>query len=204
MPGHVDGHKLTEWTFPEEFPSNILVPNFYIGYEAFRQIPQPTTYRAVFVTRDPRDITVSWYFSMRESHPPMGSVPQVRKKLKSIGKKKGIEISIDHLYDMGVYSSIKERDNKSEENENVKVFEFRELTEKTKNKFNEPLNFSSFDIPKKTVEEVIEEMGFENQTGREKGGVDTESHFRKGETGDWKNRFYEGIESHFEKRFAEA
>ena len=68
--------------FPNDIPTGRSVLSLFISYGGFKAIPKPDLHRAFFVVRDPRDIVVSEYYSLRNSHAPMGDIPQVRKVLR--------------------------------------------------------------------------------------------------------------------------
>jgi len=200
LPNHVDPRKITERRFPEGFPEGIMVPNLYIGYNAFEEIPKPEKYKAFFVFRDPRDITVSWYFSMKNSHPMMGSLKEIRSILKNKNKKDGLIWCIKKLEEKGMYSAIKEWVEKCEEKENQKVFKYKSLTgdrqvEVLKNLF----EFLNVQISQKVIKEISTQLSFENRAKREKGDENKGSHLRKGKSGDWKNHFDHDIKKEFSK-----
>ncbi|MEL6223180.1 MAG: sulfotransferase, partial [Cyanobacteria bacterium J06627_8] len=61
----------------EPFPKNVIVSPLYTNFENFRKIPKVDDYRAFFVMRDPRDLVVSWYFSVRYSHPLINRIDEI-------------------------------------------------------------------------------------------------------------------------------
>ena len=69
FPGGIDPRKMTEIRFEAPLPPGTIVSPLYLDYPGFRSIPKPDSYRAFFVMRDPRDILVSWYLSIKHYHP---------------------------------------------------------------------------------------------------------------------------------------
>jgi len=50
-----------------------------MSYDLYEEIQKPERYRTIYVQRDPRDVIVSWYWSMLETHVLMGKVGKYRK-----------------------------------------------------------------------------------------------------------------------------
>lgn len=95
--GVYPGHRY-EWDeFHSSFPRYLFVPNLYISYGSYEEIRKPPNYKAVYVLRDPRDIVVSWYYSMRYSHRLMGKVTRHRKVLETKNKSEGLAYCIKAL-----------------------------------------------------------------------------------------------------------
>lgn len=83
--------------FKKSFPKYTFVPGLYIPYELYREIKKPDKHKTIYVIRDPREVVVSWYYSMRYTHSLMGTVRYHRRKLKQLGESEGIEYCIKHL-----------------------------------------------------------------------------------------------------------
>jgi len=87
-----------EWNeFHASFPPYHFIPGLYISYGAFEEIRKPSRYAVFYVLRDPRDITVSWYFSMLHTHRLAGKVPQHRAVLRERSRSDGLMYAIDVL-----------------------------------------------------------------------------------------------------------
>lgn len=188
--------------FSKTFPKNSVVSPLYIDYEGFEKIDKPKKYRGFFVYRDPRDVTVSWYFSIRNTHPTMdsGRVSENRKKLKSLDKKEGLMYSIKYLNNYGLYDAQRSWLN-SEENPRIKKVYYEKLTGKNQlERVKELLKHCKIDIPKNSIENLIEAHSFERKShGRKKGRESLDSHLRKGVSGDWENHFDTEVKKFFEK-----
>lgn len=81
--------------FKRTFPRGVYVPGLYISYDLYEEIIKPTSYRTVYVMRDPRDIVVSWYWSMKETHTIMGKVSKYRAALNELNFDEGLHYCID-------------------------------------------------------------------------------------------------------------
>ena len=91
------GHRY-EWDeFHKRFPLYHFVPALFISHGQYEEIIKPTDHRAFYVMRDPRDIVVSWYHSMRDTHRLTGKVAKHRAVLRSASFDEGITYSIETL-----------------------------------------------------------------------------------------------------------
>ena len=105
MPGGFDPRNLLERTFDTSFPPNTIISPLYITYENYKQIPKSENHRTFFIMRDPRDIAVSWYFSVKHSHVPIGQIAEFRDKLNQLDISEGLKFAIDFLGDFGIFEA---------------------------------------------------------------------------------------------------
>ncbi len=78
------------------FPAHCYV-QLYLSYPDYAGLLKRPPYRAFYVARDPRDIVVSWYFSMRDTHRELGRVPDLRRELRTLSFSDGLLFSIEDL-----------------------------------------------------------------------------------------------------------
>jgi hypothetical protein len=198
MPGHVDPRNLNERIIPDGFPEGSLVTHLYIGYNAFDAIPKPDNYRAFFVQRDPRDITVSWYFSMKHSHPPMGDIARRRHTLQNMNKEEGLRWAIDELEQVGLYGALRSWARNESASEAIRIVRFEDLTGADQvDEVEELFGWLGIPVDRATISSILEDLSFEKKSGREQGQEDRKAHLRKGEHGDWQNHFDEGLSEYF-------
>src|SRR6185295_6056125 len=86
FPGGVDTRRITERTFEAEFPRRTIVTPIYIDLPGFQRLPRPDNHRAFFVPRDPRDVVIAWYCSVKLSDKVMGLIGAVREKLRVLSE----------------------------------------------------------------------------------------------------------------------
>ncbi|WP_448599603.1 sulfotransferase domain-containing protein [Thermoleptolyngbya sp.] len=183
--------KLSERVFDKPFPDNTIITPLYADYSSFCKAKSMTKSQtfAFFVTRDPRDILISWYFSMKYSHPVIvDNILSIRNLLNSMSEKDGLRKSIHLLANFDLFMSIRSWAEAPLKDKSVATVKYEDLT--AENNFEVFMNlFTNFgiDVPKSIMREVLEENRFEYLTGRKRGIQDLDSHFRKGIEGDWIN-----------------
>jgi hypothetical protein len=187
----------------KEFPKNSLISPLYIDHSTFTKIPKPKDYRAFFVTRDPRDILVSWYFSTKFSHGKDGYLNKYISDLTQINDiEEGLLYSVDALDEFGLWKTINSWQN-SYNPKYEKIVRFEDLTGKNQlEHWTDLLTFLELPVDQSKLASVLSTYNFEYWTkGRKKGEEDQSSHMRKGISGDWKNYFSPQLEKIFEDRF---
>lgn len=176
-----------EWNeFQERFPEFTFVPGLYISYPAFEEIVKPRSWKAFYVLRDPRDVVVSWYYSMLETHALMGKVPKHRKVLRQLSFEEGISYSIKVLnlkfqfMRTWVYNS---------SDPNVLLVRFEDLVTDPFEGFVTIFNFCQIDIPDQVLKTVLEDYTKEEMRRRDlQGRIGSKSHYRE-TSADWREIF---------------
>ena len=180
------------------FPKRTIAGSLHINFENFLAISKPEHYKAFFVTRDPRDIVVSWYFSSKYSHVLSEKVAKNRQKLNELSLEEGLLYSIENLSNFGLFKALYSWIKAPGQDENILIFKFEDLTSAN--------NFSAFKtlfqhcdvrIPDKVLSQLLQDYSFEKLTGRKQGQENKSSHLRKGLVGDWKNYFNDEILERF-------
>jgi hypothetical protein len=185
-----DPRSYDERFFSRPFPKYTIATRLYLNYSCFRNLTKPSDYRAFFVLRDPRDIVVSWYYSMKNTHPINGveSRRETRKRLREISKVEGLCWAIQELADYGLFNAQKSWIDVDDSD--VRVFKYEDLT--GNNQFQEMKQLFShctISIPDAKLRDLLHRHGFESTEKRQKGEEDRSSHRRKGEWGDWVDHF---------------
>lgn len=198
LPGGYDPRNIVDRTFNVPFSKNTIVSPLYIDFENYENIPKPKYHKTFFVMRDPRDITISWYFSSRYSHPLMGKLSEIREVLTNVSLADGILYSIEILHDNGLFAALHSWADAPKKDQNVLLLRFEEITTPDNFKVFKKL-FSHCDIhmPEKMIYQLLEDHRFERLTKRKQGEENMSAHLRKGISGDWKNYFDNKIVAKF-------
>jgi len=196
----IDVRNYHERYYTHAFPARRIVTSLYINFDAFRMMPKPSEYRAFFVMRNPRDLTVSYYFSMAFTHTPMGDIPQKRAVLRSMEQREGIMWTIKYLNDYGLYEALRSWSNADAQDPNVKVFQLEDISgPSATDTVTRLLRHCDIRVPLEEVGELLNKYSFKAMKARDHRRVDGLSHYRSGKPGDWKRYFDDELENYFRK-----
>ena len=178
------------------FPHKRIITPLYVDYPTFASIPDLDERRGFMVIRDPRDILVSWYFSMKVSHVAMGGrlLEGIRSELQGLGKEDGFCHAIWALDTRaGMWDAL--RTWAEADDRRVMVVKYRDLTSPSDGPgtFKKVLEHCDVPLPMNDVVALYEDHSFEKLAGRERGNEDQQAHLRKGVVGDWENHFTERV-----------
>jgi hypothetical protein len=170
-------------------PIGAIVSPLYIRYGDFLVMDKPKSYKAFYVIRDPRDLVISDYFSLRYSHSSNPYVIEMRHKLSSMSINDGIEKRIRN-FEFGYFSVLKEWIKANHDN-NLQVYKYEDLFGPEKRDFiKNLLAHCCIYMPEKTINYLMDRYSFEKFSGgRIPGEEDIHSHYRSGKAGDWKKYF---------------
>lgn len=196
MPGKVDERKLTSRYFIEPFPENRIITPLYIDKTCYDTIQKPAIYKSFCIIRDPRDILVSWYFSIRDTHPVMGQIPELRKYLQNHTLEEGLIYSIQFLHEFGLFDAIRSWGIESSTHEMLKV-KFEYLTGKDKGQaLKELFEHCNIYLNKEQFSFILRSYSFSKMKAADKnnGG---KSHYRSGRSNEWTLYFNNTVERRF-------
>ena len=192
-----DEWKYADCNFDMELPKRTIALHLYIGYPTYGTIPKPAAHRTFFMMRDPRDLVVSWYFSTRYSHVPMGYIPEYRKILEKMDKTEGLKHTIDVLQ-QGIFPMQRSWARAPESADNIRVLRYEDLSGDNRMFLRQLFDYLDIELPEREFAALYERHRFEKKAqGRPQGSEDQWSHYRKGVAGDWKNHFDASIASYF-------
>lgn len=188
-PGASDPVKLTEGRVREPLPPRTIA-TFYLGYEGFASIPKPARYRAFFVARDPRDLVVSWYFSMRNSHELLSDyLARLRTRLREMPRREGLRHAMEQMAEAkAIFPALRSWIDAEERDPNVRVVRFEDLTGPGRvGVFQDLFAHCDIGLSDDDLERLLEDHSFSRLSGRRPGKEDRHAHMRKGVAGDWRN-----------------
>ncbi|MGH9890429.1 MAG: sulfotransferase domain-containing protein [bacterium] len=198
LPGGADYRPLNQRGFERPFPQRTIVSPLYVDFENYGGFPKPDLSRAFFVMRDPRDVLVSWYFSISHSHPSVGVVEGVREVLATKSLTDGLLYCIDALEEKGLFPALRSWAS-APTGYAVKLVRFEELV--GRNNFQvvkDLLIHCDIRMNDDVLRELLGQYSFERMSGgRKPGEEERDSNYRKGTPGDWKNYFDPVIDTRF-------
>lgn len=175
------------------FPPGTIVTPFYLDYGDFVKIPKPPGYKAFFVMRDPRDFLISWYLSVRYSHPLNPYIKEQRKILKKMDDDDAVIYLINTIFNETnvQYNAMKNWYSEGKHDESVMLVRYEDLISPAgPGVFTELFNHIQVDIKKRQLEKLLTKYSFSKLSGGRKPGEENiKNHYRKGISGDWKNYF---------------
>ncbi|MEH1124345.1 sulfotransferase domain-containing protein [Micromonospora sp. CPCC 206061] len=178
--------------YPDAIPPGRVASSLFISYKRFSTIPKPENYRAFFIMRDPRDIVVSSYFSLRSSHTPMGDILQHRKILQEIPFKEGMLHVISHLKERGLFASLRSWV-AAPSAETFRLFQYEDLIgERQLDEVEKLMRHCGIPIPRSDLTALLDRHSF-SRMRKDSGEAGPVSHYRKGKAGDWRNHFDDDI-----------
>jgi hypothetical protein len=201
LPTKGDPRKLTERIFEHPFPGNCIVSPLYMDYNSYDSIPKPGSYKTFCIIRDPRDIIVSWYFSVKYSHPLMGKIPRHREILHQLSLSRGLIYCIEYLHDFGLFDSLKSWINIPANDSHIKVFPFEDIVDVNRQftVISELFSHCHISLDTNETRHLLHKYHFQQLQKKESGKSTNISHYRKGVPGNWKEYFDEDVTKAFEK-----
>jgi hypothetical protein len=167
-------------------------------------MPKPDIYKAFWVMRDPRDIVVSRYYSLRFTHAlTYDGIADRRAELERMSESEGFSALIEaietHPYDRVSYTVLDEWIN-ARNDSNVLLVKYEDLAGPgSQEEFRRIFDFCGIEIPEDDLNALLDRYSFERLSGRRAGNEDQHSHYRKGKAGDWKNHFSEEHKAAFKR-----
>jgi hypothetical protein len=187
-----------KWKHPQPFPSGRVVSTLFLSHKQFTAIPKPDGHRAFFVLRDPRDVVVSYYFSTRSSHTPMGDIPQVRRVLQERSREEGLRYVIDHLAGKGVFRAMRSWVT-APAGDGIRVVRYEDLIgERQREEVDRLFGHCGIHLPPPELTALLSRYSFSSMRGQP-AGTETISHYRKGRPGDWRNHFDDDLYQAFDE-----
>lgn len=198
LPGGIDQRPVNARVFEPPFPPRTIVAPIYIDFPGFQKIPKPENHRGFFVTRDPRDIVTSWYFSVKLSHKLVDGIGGTRAQLQELPEKTGFQHAIDFVEERGLFDGLGSWGVRVDD-PRLRVFRYEDLTgDDQQRTWKNLLTQCEIPLPDDILQQLLDENSFRTMTeGRERGTEDVRAHLRKGVHGDWRNHFTPAIEKKF-------
>ena len=162
-----------------------VYPTVYVTKDEFLQATLPEKWHRFIIIRDLRDTLVSGYFSIKNSHPPVGPIPQWRQELSSMSQEEGLLWVFENW--LPASAAIQA----SWVKENEPIIKYEDLLANDIDILTKIIiDDAHYPISKTELERIIIAHRFESMSGgRQRGEEDLNAHERKGIAGDWKTHF---------------
>lgn len=196
----IDSRSYQDRIYVQPFETGRIITPLYLTFEAFNRMPKPDSYKAFFVMRDPRAITVSYYFSARYTHTSMGDVPEKRRILQQMSLKDGLVWTIRYLHSYGLYEALRSWKDAEEKDQNVLAVKLEHLRGLHKRKwFTEILQHCDIQVPNELLDALLRKYSFEEMKKRDHRVVAGISHYRDGAPHGWREYFDSDIKEEFRR-----
>lgn len=179
--------------------SPVYLPTW--GFNEF--IPATLPMRRFVVIRDLRDTLVSWYFSVKHSHPLVEKnttdfLAPWRQRLQSSSIEDGLIMVLEERMDPIAQiqrSWLKAGD---------LVLRYEDMLADEQGAFQRIFEHCELDVEDSVRRAAVDRHSFESRTGRKRGEEDLSAHHRKGVAGDWQNHFTPRVVEAFKQRFGDV
>jgi hypothetical protein len=186
----------------ENIPKGVIVSPLYITLEHFTGFTADEDYRAFYITRDPRDIVVSSYFSLRYSHAARADyVRNQRRELERLSEEDGIAKLIGDLARFLCQVMLPWR---RAGDPRIRVFRYEDVFGPGQLAvLGDIVHHCQLALASSDRERLAEKYAFKRISGRNPGAADHKKHYRKGISGDWRNYFTKEHKNFFKQEAGE-
>lgn len=179
-------------------PKNIIVSPLYCSNHGFTKMIKAPNFVAFYVIRDPRDLLVSDYFSLKETHPVISKFIQDRRQeLESLSKEEGIQMLLESHFESRFMNILEQW--VSNPNPNIHIIKFEEFpgafSQKTLTEF---LSKIKLNLTSDQIDHLCKKYSFKT-IQKNQGG-----HYRQGKHGDWKNHLNSDHIKFFKEKYGES
>ena len=184
--GRLDPRPFDQRFIGKPFPRHTIATPLYMDWGSYDSIPKPEAFRTFFVMRDPRDVLVSLYFSMRESHVLQGRVAQIREQLQGLSLEDGLAHEMGRMRKEKFFHQMRSWYERRGD-ENIRVVRFEDVVGPEQFQHMRSLfDHIGIAISDAELERLLDKYSF-GKLKKESGDGGKPSHYRKGSAGDWQN-----------------
>ena len=141
---------------------------------------------------------VSWYYSARFSHNLIDPIPWLRQRLNAVDFEAGMIFLIDTLAEWGFFDCQRSWFARGRADPAVRIFRYEDLAKDEVAFLRDLFGYLDVRMSDDEFTGLSERHAFAKYAkGREKGIEDQTSHYRRGSSGDWQEKFTERIRNHF-------
>ena len=179
-------------------PLHTVLTHLYASYGTYAAIPKPARFKTFYIVRDPRDAVVSWYYSARFSHNLIDPIPWLRERLNAVDFEDGIIFLIDALAEWGFFECQRSWFTDGRSDPAVRIFRYEDLAKDEVAFLRDLFGYLEVGMSDEAFTSLSERHAFVRYAkGRNKGMEDQNSHYRRGSSGDWQEKFTDRVRDHF-------
>jgi lipopolysaccharide transport system ATP-binding protein len=161
--------------------------------------------RILHVRRDPRDVLVSVYFSLKLSHSARPEHEDWQEKLQTLSEEDGLLLLTEEENLLPLWIPILDSYREKGETEGCLALEFAEIVTNPYLHVKSYLESAGLDVDTQWLRDTLEARSFERLSGgRMPGQENVRHHYRKGTTGDWRNHFTPRVKERFRENYGPA
>ncbi len=180
----------------QAIPDGTIVSPLYIRASDFLESYRNRPFRAFYVIRDPRDLVVSDYFSLKDTHPIQNEYyAEWRYRLNCMDQESGIMARIENM-DWNFFEPL--RGWAEVKHPDIRIIKFEDFFgPEQRGQFLELLAFLQLDVSESLVDKLLEKRSFANKAKQK--NKEGKSHYRSGKVGDWRNYFTDAHVNRFKE-----
>jgi hypothetical protein len=180
-------------------PLHTVLTHLYASYDTYAAIPKPQRFKTFYIVRDPRDAVVSWYYSARFSHNLIDPIPWLRERLDAVGFEDGMIFLIDTLAEWQFFDCQRSWFARGRSDPAIRIFPYEDLAQDEVAFLRDLFGYLDVRMSEHEFTGLSERHAFAKYAkGRNKGMEDQHSHYRRGSSGDWQEKFTDRIRNHFD------
>jgi hypothetical protein len=173
----------------------------YMTRPRFLEAVGDRPHRRFIIIRDLRDTLVSWYFSLRFSHPHNAFVADQRAQFEAMGTDEALlsllEGRLVHI------AAIQRSWIATADSHTDLLFRYEQLLADDQAGYKRIFRHLGLAVPDEVRERIVAANRFESRTGRQRGEEDAANHRRKGVAGDWRNHFSPRVVEAFKVKYGQ-
>lgn len=182
------------------FPVRHILSPAYAGYDSVHSAIGESKGRAFFVSRDPRDLLLSRYYSRLSAHPKNPSIERWRAILQNVTYEEGLGLVLDDFEDifniMESWVDVKD--------DSIMLSSFEKLTgDCAVEEWRSLFRFLDIAIPDRAIVKLLDQYSFSVMSGGRAKGEESVTHkYRMGVSGAWREGMPSGVVEKLEERYS--